>query len=155
MKTRIALLLIVLGGVLPIISLASEGIITKAVNTDFADVRIDIDNAIANRGFVVDFKSNIGAMLERTAADVGSSGAVFKHAETWQFCSSILSRKMVEVDPANIAYCPYTIFAYETIEKPGVVVVGFRLLSVEDGASKAILDEINGHLEAIANDVAE
>ena len=94
-------------------------------------------------------------MLDRTATDVGSTNPVYKRAETWQFCSSILSRKMVEVNPVNIAFCPYIIFAYETVDKPGTVVVGYRKHEAEDDASEKILSEIDDHLESIVKEVAE
>ena len=134
-------------------ALASESIYTVKVAAEFSDVRIDIENAIANRGFKLDFHSEIGEMLNRTAADVGSSVTVYRYADTWQFCSSILSRKMVEVNPVNIAYCPYIIFAYETVKNPGTIVVGFRHHDVEDDASEAVLSEIDIHLTAIVNEV--
>ena len=41
------------------------------------------------------------------------------------FCSAVLSRKVMEADPANIAYCPYTLFVYDTPEPDGMVTVGF------------------------------
>lgn len=153
-KNMLLFILMAVGIAVPVVSSASESIFTIEVDADFADVRIDIENAIANRGFVVDFQSNIGGMLDRTAADVGSTASVFKHAETWQFCSSILSRKMVEVNPVNIAFCPYIVFAYVTVDEPDAVTIGYRRYNVEDIASKEIFSEINGQLEAIVNDAS-
>jgi len=147
--------LFVAGTFLPLAAVSSSSIFTLDVVEEFDNVRVDIENAIANRGFVVDFHAKIGEMLDRTALDVGSTGSVYKRAETWQFCSSILSRKMVEVNPVNIAYCPYIVFAYETVEKPGTVVVGYRQHDADDDASKKILSEIDDHLASIVQEVAE
>lgn len=154
-KVLVALWLLVVGGVLPVAAVGSESIFTVDVEEDFDNVRVDIESAIANSGFVIDFHSKIGEMLDRTATDVGSTNPVYKRAETWQFCSSILSRKMVEVNPVNIAFCPYIIFAYETVDKPGTVVVGYRKHEAEDDASEKILSEIDDHLESIVKEVAE
>ncbi len=119
----------------------SSGVIQRTVEANFVDVRIDIESAIMNGGYVVDYQANIGDMLTRTAADVGSTESVYLHAETWQFCSSILSRATMEADPANIAHCPYVIFAYETEASPGQVVVGFRAHAGDGDASLAAVDK--------------
>ena len=154
-KYILTALVLAIGSIMPVVSMATDKIHTAEVTADFDDVRIDIENAITNRGFVVDFHANVSEMLDRTAADVGSSVSVYRHAEFWQFCSSILSRKMVEANPVNVAYCPYVIFAYETIEQPGTVVIGFRPIDVEDDSSKAILGEINNQLIAIVKEAVE
>ncbi len=104
-------------------------------------MRVDIESAIMNGGYVVDYQANIGDMLKRTAADVGSTESVYLNAETWQFCSSILSRATMEADPGNIAHCPYVIFAYETEASPGQVVVGFRAHTGDGDASLAAVDK--------------
>ena len=119
----------------------SSGVIQRTVEANFVDVRIDIESAIMDGGYVVDYQANIGDMLTRTAADVGSTESVYLHAETWQFCSSILSRATMEADPANIAPCPYVIFAYETEASPGQVVVGFRAHAGDGDASLAAVDK--------------
>lgn len=143
------------GWVVPLTAFGSESIISAEVEEEFNNVRIDIESAIANRGFVVDFHSKIGEMLNRTAGDVGSTDPVYRYAETWQFCSSVLSREMVEANPVNLAFCPYIIFAFETVTKPGTVVVGYRAHDVEDDASKKILAEVDEHLESIVHEVTE
>jgi len=154
-KILFSMWFLVVGAVVPFAAAASSSIFILVVEEDFDNVSVDVESAIANRGFVIDFHSNIGEMLDRTAKDVGSMSAVYKRAETWQFCSSILSRKMVEVNPVNIAYCPYIVFAYETTDNPGMVVVGYKKHGSEDNASNAILNEIDEHLESIVNEVAE
>lgn len=112
----------------------------RAVEADFDAIRFGVESAIENRGFVIDYHANIGDMLERTTADVDAGETPYRAAETWQFCSAILSRRMVQADPENIAYCPYVVFAYETREAPGTVVVGFRTRSdsSENGSSEVI-----------------
>jgi hypothetical protein len=57
-------------------------------------------------------------MLKRTAGDVEAGKALYKDAEFFTFCSAVVSRKVMEADIGDIAYCPYVVFAYEA-EKPG------------------------------------
>lgn len=119
------------------------------IEAPFADVAADVSDAIINRGYVVDHHGLIGEMLERTAADVGAAKVLYRDAEFFQFCSAVLSRKMMEEDLTNIAFCPYVIFVYEAEEKPGTVTVGFRRLP--DGNGR---DEINAMLDEIAREAA-
>lgn len=132
-------------------SLADADMVTslRAEESDFDAVRFGIESAIENRGYVIDYHARVGEMLERTAADIGADASPYSNAETWQFCSAILSRQMVDADPANIAHCPFVVYAYETREEPGVVVVGFRP-HADDGEERS-----RAALEAIDRELAE
>jgi len=134
---------------------AADGITVYQLEASFEDVRFDLENAIVNRGLVIDYVSHIGAMLNRTAEDVGGEVKVFTEAQSMLFCSADLSRKAMEADPVNIAYCPYTVFVYEQPDTPGQVSVGYRKLA-ETGsdASKAALAAVNGLLDDITREVA-
>lgn len=125
------------------------------VKAPFADVKQDVSDAIVNRGYVIDYTAKIGAMLARTGKDVGSSKKIYNDAETVQFCSAVLSRKMMDADPADIAFCPFVIFYYERADQPGTVYVGFRELD-DDGSdtSEAAKKMINKLLEDIIKEVA-
>ena len=72
---------------------------------------------------MIDYVSHTGEMLNRTAEDVGSSTKLFEAADIFVFCSAVLSRKVMEADPMNIAHCPYGIFV---AEREGKVMVGYR-----------------------------
>lgn len=124
----------------------------KTIESDaaFADVASGIENAIVNRGFKVDYHGFIGDMLKRTASDVDAGKALYKDAEFFTFCSAVVSRKVMEADIGDIAYCPYVVFAYETEEKPGTVTVGFRTLP--DGGER---DAVNALLTGIIEDAAD
>ena len=120
-----------------------------AVEGDFADVRLDIESAIINRGLVIDHESFVGEMLNRTAEDVGSERQVYTEADTFQFCSATVSRRMMEADPANLAYCPFVIFVYELADAEGTVHVGYRR-PPQNGA----LAEVDQFLDEIVRDAA-
>lgn len=128
---------------------ADELVTTYETDAAFADVSADLQDAIVNRGYNVDYHGHIGEMLNRTAGDVGASKALYKHAELMQFCSAVVSRAVMEADIGNIAFCPYIVFAYEAQSKPGTVVVGFRRLPKDGGR-----DQVNDLLDSIVREGA-
>lgn len=126
------------------------------VEAAFEDVRQDLGDAVVNRGYKIDYEAYIGDMLSRTASDVGGKKKIYKHAELVQFCSAVLSRRAMEADPANIAFCPYVLFVYEREDEPGKVHVGFRHLDERGGdASRAALAAVNALLDEIAQEAAD
>lgn len=134
----------------------SDDIKTAVSKSSFEDVKFELNNAIVNRGLVIDYTGRLADMLARTGKDVGSEKQIYRHAEYVTFCSAKLSRAMMEADPANIAMCPYVIFFYETAAKPGEVVVGYRrpVLRGND-KSKAALKEVDALLAGILKDAAK
>lgn len=99
---------------------------------EFADIAGAVEDAIINAGLVIDNTSHVGAMLNRTKADVGGEKDIYTEADVFSFCSAVVSRKVMERDPLNIQSCPYGIFVYELAEEPGKIVVGHRDYAAED-----------------------
>lgn len=128
---------------------AQDDVTTFTMEAPFAEVIADLEDAVVNRGYVVDYHGHIGDMLDRTAGDIAGAKPLYKAAEILQFCSATVSRKAMEEDIANIAYCPYVLFAYESAEDPGKVTLGFRRLP--DGGGR---DEVNTLLEEIVGEAA-
>jgi hypothetical protein len=112
-------------------------------------VSADLQDAVVNRGYVVDYLGRVGEMLKRTAEDVGATKALYKDAEFVQFCSAVVSRAAMEADIGNIAFCPYVLFVYEAEATPGTVTVGFRRLPAGEGR-----DDVNALLDEIAREAA-
>ncbi|WP_417667081.1 DUF302 domain-containing protein [Roseibium sp.] len=131
------------------------GVTAYVSDADFADVSFNLETAIVNRGLVIDYVSHVGDMLARTKEDVGGTKDLYSNAVAMVFCSANLSRKVMEADIGNIAYCPYSVFAYEAADAPGSVMVGFRHLD-ETGsdASKAAIGEVNALLNEIVKEAA-
>lgn len=130
--------------------IVAQDLKTATKKGSFDDVKFELSNAIIERGLRVDFSGSISQMLDRTGADVGSTKPVYKHAEFMSFCSSKLSRQMMEADAANVAFCPYTVFIYETAAAPGEIVVGYRPFpQPANEASRAALNEIDKLLTGI------
>ena len=92
----------------------------------FDNVRDDVEMAITDRGMVINNVSHVGEMLERTGKDLGETKQIFIQAEVLEFCSAVISRKMMEPDPDNIVFCPYTISVYVVPDKPDEVRVAYR-----------------------------
>jgi len=106
----------------------------------FEDATFSVESAIIDRGLVIDYVSHTGEMLNRTGVDVGSTQPLFEAADIFIFCSAVLSRKMMEINPMNIAHCPYGVFV---AERQGRVMIGYR--NYPEGPMQevqALLDEI-------------
>jgi uncharacterized protein (DUF302 family) len=129
---------------------AGEDVTTVETNAAFADVASGVENAIVNRGYTIDYHGFLGDMLKRTAGDVDAEKALYKDAEFFTFCSAVVSRKVMEAEIGDIAYCPYVVFVYEAEAKPGSVVVGFRQLP--SGGER---DGVNTLLSDIISEAAE
>lgn len=120
---------------------------------EFDSVKEEVLLAIQSRGLVVDHTSYIGNMLERTGKDVGAGKRVYVNAEAVQFCSAVVSRKTMEADPANIAFCPYVIALYVRPDDPKTVHVVYRRVSgAGSDASRAALREVDALLEGIVKE---
>lgn len=119
---------------------AADQAITFDYDGSFDDATFAIENAIVNRGLVIDYTSHVGDMLNRTAADVGSDVVIFEQADIFVFCSAAVSRRVMEADPMNLAHCPYGIFV---AEMDGEVMIGHR--AYPDGP----MQEVEALLDAI------
>ena len=120
---------------------------------DFDTVKQDVEIAITNRGLVIDHTSHIGAMLDRTGKDLGTTKPVYGEAESVQFCSAVISRRTMEADPTNIVFCPYIIVMYTLPQDPKTVFVGYRRpLPVGSETSKASLRAVEDLLDGIVKE---
>lgn len=131
-----------------VFALASQTALAQDATTypfdgSFEDATFAVESAIVDRGLVIDYRSHVGEMLNRTGADVGSEVKIYDQADVFLFCSAVLSRKVMEADPMNIAHCPYGIFV---IDREGQVAVGYRHLP--EGA----MQEVQGLLDEIARE---
>jgi uncharacterized protein (DUF302 family) len=118
----------------PAFAFAGEAI-TYPFDGTFDDATFAVESAIIGRGLVIDYVSHTGEMLNRTAEDVGSGEVIFDAADVFLFCSAVISRQVMEIDPMNIAHCPYGIFV---ADKDGEVMIGYR--DLPDGAMQVVED---------------
>jgi len=135
---------------------AAQDVRSYSKKAPFDDVKFELTNAIIARGLTVDYTGAIGKMLERTGADVGSTKPLYANAEFLTFCSAKLSRRMMEAELGNVAFCPYVVFLYEAADTPGEIVVGYRRPATAGSeATKAALAEIDVLLDAIVKDAVK
>jgi len=146
MRLIVALALIALGSTGTVAQ--ERGVTSYSLTGSFEDATFGIETALVDRGFVVDHVSHVGEMLNRTGADVGATRQIYSQASVYLFCSAVLSRKMMEADPANIGHCPYGIFAYELADSPGTVRIGYR--NMPEGP----MQEVQQLLDQIAREAA-
>jgi uncharacterized protein (DUF302 family) len=122
---------------------AQDGATIYAFDGDFDDATFGVESAIIDRGLTIDYVSHTGEMLNRTMTDVGSDITIFDAADIFIFCSAVLSRKMMEADAMNIAYCPYGIFV---ADQGGDVVIGYRNLP------PGVMQEVQALLDSIVQE---
>ncbi len=119
----------------------------------YLDVLQDLRMAIEAKGLVVGAVGDLAVMLERTSPALGIEGKVYSGADYLNFCSAALAHKFAAADPANVGYCPFLMFIYETTVKPGDVIVGYRIFArMGNAATIAILDEAEALLDGIARE---
>ncbi|HEY5683525.1 MAG TPA: hypothetical protein VIR61_07625 [Sulfuricaulis sp.] len=119
----------------------------------YEDVKTDIEIAITNRGLVIDHTAHIGAMLDRTGKDLGTTKPIYGNAGSMQFCSAVVSRHTMEADPTNIVFCPYIIVYYTLHNDPKTVYVGYRRpIPAGSAASKKSLEDVEKLLDGIVKE---
>ena len=126
----------------------------------FEDVEFNLENAVVDRGLVVNYKGFLNAMLERTAEVALADGANYKspylNAIYLHFCSATLTHQAIEADIENIAICPYVMYAYELRATPGTVTVGYRRpIASNSEASQKAFAKIEKLLSGIAKEALE
>jgi len=120
----------------------TETAITYTVEEDIEDVIFLVENEIIGRGLKVENINHVATMLQRTGVDLGATKQIYLEAQVLNFCSAILSRKVMEIDPANISFCPYGIFIYNTPDTPNMVTVGLDVYP--EGEMKEVEALLNG-----------
>ncbi len=131
---------------------------TKTVQAEFVDVFADLQDAVINKGLVIDYVGNVDNMLNRTSSTAGSvtsdgEKSPYLNAKYMQFCSSKLTHKAVSADPHNLAICPYIVYMFETRAKPGNITIGYRPpIFGPSKRSRKIKAEVLEFLESIVNE---
>lgn len=135
---------------------SATSVVRYSIEGEFDSVRDDLQNAIIAKGLVIDNTSYIAKMLERTGKDVGSTKALYteNQGQAFSFCSATISRKTMEADVHNMAFCPYSLVVYSSVAEPKKVYVAYRRPVLTEGseAAKASLKEVETLLDSIARD---
>ncbi|MGH1359351.1 MAG: hypothetical protein ACRBC3_11345 [Burkholderiaceae bacterium] len=127
----------------------------STIKADFSESLAALQEAVVNKGLVIDYTGMVGAMLARTGPDVGAL-TPYANAGYLQFCSAKLTHAAVSANPGNIALCPFVVFAYELKDSPGKTVLGYRRPYGADGqASRAAVQEIDKLLRSVVDDATQ
>lgn len=126
-------------------------IATYRSNESFETVKENVQQAITNKGLIISGTLHISEMLNRTAKDLNISKNAYQKAEAFEFCSAVLSHKMIQVNPLNLTACPFTIAFFVKPEETNVVYLAFRKPQLA-GESKEVSQEINNFLHSIVKE---
>ncbi len=121
----------------------AEGETHYVFDGSFDDATFGVESAIVGRGLVIDYRSYTGDMLNRTQGDIEGAVDLYDSADIFVFCSAVLSRKVMEADPLNIAHCPYGIYV---ADRAGEVTVGYRHYP------EGVMQEVQALLDDIARE---
>jgi len=117
------------------------------------DVMEALKGAIAERGMYINNVMHMSEMLDRTGKDLGMNQKIYRHAESVEFCSAILSRKMTRENPARIVNCPFIISVYTLPDEPGTTYIVHR--KVWMGDSEGAMKEVAAMLKSLGEAAAE
>lgn len=139
--------------VLPGLGLAAPYAVYES-ESDFDTVMEGAKNAIAERGLYINNVMHLGEMLERTGKDLGIGGPLYSRAESIEFCSATLSRKMVAEDPNRLVNCPFILSIYTLPGQEGKTYIVHRNVPAEETASSAVMREVAAMLKGVAEGAA-
>jgi uncharacterized protein (DUF302 family) len=116
--------------------------VSYGTEESFEDVMDNVKMAIENRGMYINNVMHMSEMLERTGKDLGFEKRIYLKADSIEFCSALLSRRMTEEDPRRIINCPFIISIYVLPVEPGKTYIAHRRLAGDDasGVMKEVMD---------------
>jgi len=135
---------------------ADGAVVVQAIQGSFEEIRERVVFAVQSQGLVVDHTSKVGNMLARTGNDLGETNQIFGDAEVLEFCSALISRRMVEADPQLLAFCPYGIAVYTLPGKPQTTYVSYRRMvtNLATPAQKQALERVEALMAAIVEEAS-
>ncbi|MBK1707220.1 DUF302 domain-containing protein [Halochromatium glycolicum] len=121
-------------------------------DSSFSDVMDGLKLAIQGRGMFINNVMHMNEMLERTGEDLGLGESLFIEAESVEFCSAVLSRKMISEDPRSIVNCPFIIAVYQLPDEPNTTYVAHRRFPPEETEQSPAMAEVAATLKGIAEE---
>jgi uncharacterized protein (DUF302 family) len=137
-------------------AVADGAVVVRAIEGDFDEIRDRVAFAVESQGLVVDHTANVGEMLARTGKDLGETRQIFGKAQVLEFCSALVSRRMVQADPQLLAFCPYGIAVYTLPGDSLTTYVAYRRMVTDavSPAQKPVLERVESLLEAIVEEAS-
>lgn len=144
------LLILIALATLPFPALAASAYAVYESESDFETVLEGAKMAIQERGMYINNVMHMGEMLERTGKDLGMDGKIYEKAQSIEFCSAVLSRKMASEDPSRIVNCPFILAVYVLPGELDKTYVAHRTVSEQEVQSSEIMSEISRMLKGVA-----
>lgn len=132
-------------------------VVIRSVIGNYDQIWDDLTTALNNRGLVISSVSHVEEMIKRTGRALNQNKKIFARAKVMEFCSAIISRKMMEKNPHYIAFCPYQIIVYSLPDNPNKVYLSYRRLYWGNTKDKdrAVLKTVENLLSSLINEVIE
>jgi uncharacterized protein (DUF302 family) len=130
---------------------ADGGYAVYESDSSFEDVLDGLKLAIQERGMYINNVMHMDEMLERTGKDLGMEEALYGRAQSIEFCSALLSRKMTAENPARIVNCPFIIAVYTLPDEPETTYVAHRRIPTAETEASTVMREVAEMLEAVAD----
>jgi uncharacterized protein (DUF302 family) len=115
--------------------------------SSFEDVMQALKMAIEENGMYINNVMHMSEMLQRTGEDLGLGGALYSHAESIEFCSAILSRRMISENPHRIVNCPFIISVYVLPSEPDATYIVHRRINLGDDTT--VMNGVEAMLESL------
>jgi len=119
-------------------------------DSGFEDVMDGLKLAIQERGMYINNVMHMDEMLERTGEDLGMDETIYTDAQSVEFCSAVLSRRMAAEDPVRIVNCPFIIAVYTLPQEPDTTYVAHRVIPAAETEQSEIMREVADMLQAVA-----
>ncbi|KAA6181627.1 DUF302 domain-containing protein [Thiohalocapsa marina] len=119
-------------------------------DSSFEDVMDALKLSIQERGMYINNIMHMDEMLERTGKDLGLGDAIYGSAQSVEFCSAVLSRRMTAENPARIVNCPFIVSVYTLPDQPDTTYVAYRTISDSETQGSQVMQEVAAMLEGVA-----
>ena len=129
----------------------ADGYAVYESDSGFEDVIDGLKLAIQERGMYINNVMHMDEMLSRTGKDLGMDETLYTNAQSIEFCSAVLSRKMAAENPAHIVNCPFIIAVYTLPKVPDTTYVVHRRIPTTETESSTVMREIADMLEGVAS----
>jgi uncharacterized protein (DUF302 family) len=131
-------------------ALAADAYAVYESRSDFETVMDGAKIAIQERGMYINKLMHMDEMLERTAKDLGMKEKIYEKAQSIEFCSAVLARKMTSEDPARMVVCPFILSIYVLPAEPDKTYVAYRRVSEQEIESSQVMAEVAEMLKSVA-----
>jgi uncharacterized protein (DUF302 family) len=140
--------------VLPVTAFAGGAYVVYESESDFDTVMDGAKAAIQERGMYINNIMHMGEMLERTGKDLGMDEKIYEHAESIEFCSAVISRKMTKEDPARIVNCPFILSVYTLPGQKGKTFIAYRAIPQAEIDGSEVMAEVSEMLKGVGQGAA-